>query len=127
MAKRRKMNHLIKIIKQHSHLNWTLADQVMVSGVNFLTNILIARFLGLEDFGRFSLLWLLILLINSLQIALIISPMQSIGSQQSDQAAPSYYGAVLAQQLIAGTMSFLFVYLFISASGYFFPHWQLNN
>jgi len=118
---------LINWLKHHSHLNWTFADQMMVSAVNFFTNILIARFLGLEDFGRFGLLWMLILFLNSLQIAMIISPMQSIGSQQSDKAAPSYYGAVLAQQLIAGTLSFLFIYLFISASGNFFPRWQINE
>jgi len=29
----------------------------MVSGVNFLTGILLARYLGIEEFGRFALVW----------------------------------------------------------------------
>ncbi len=35
-----------RLLVRYSHLNWALADQTMVSGVNFLTGILLARYLG---------------------------------------------------------------------------------
>jgi len=37
----------------YSHVNWALADQAMVSGSNFITGILLARTLGIAEFGRF--------------------------------------------------------------------------
>ena len=52
------MNQLAaRILSRYSHVNWALADQTMVSGVNFLTGILLARYLGVEEFGRFTLAW----------------------------------------------------------------------
>ena len=46
-----------RLLARYSHVNWALADQTMVSGVNFLTGILLARHLGIEEFGRFTLAW----------------------------------------------------------------------
>ena len=43
---------------RYRHINWALADQGVVSGINFLTGIMLARFLGLEEFGRFTLAWM---------------------------------------------------------------------
>ncbi len=42
---------LKEFVKRYSDINLVLLDQAMVSGVNFLTGILIARFLGIEEFG----------------------------------------------------------------------------
>ena len=50
-------------------------DQAIVSGSNFLISILVLRFIGIENFGIFSFIWLLLLFINSVQLAYIISPL----------------------------------------------------
>lgn len=50
-------------------------DQILVSGSNFLLGILLARFLGIDLFGQFSLLWLIVLFFSSIQLAFIISPL----------------------------------------------------
>ena len=42
-------------LTRHRHFNWALADQIIVSGANFLTALLLARYLGPEEFGRFTL------------------------------------------------------------------------
>ena len=42
-----------QLVARYAHINWPLADQSVVSGVNFLTVILPARYLGLEELGRF--------------------------------------------------------------------------
>jgi O-antigen/teichoic acid export membrane protein len=80
--------------------NWTLADQVVVSGTNFATAVLVARALGIAEFGIFSLTWMVVLFAQSIQIALIVSPMMSIGPKQSADEAPPYYSAVAVQQLL---------------------------
>ena len=66
-------------LTRHRHFNWALADQIIVSGANFLTALLLARHLGPEEFGRFTLAWLVVLFVTSLQAGLIVSPMMSVG------------------------------------------------
>ncbi|MFA7430380.1 MAG: hypothetical protein WCZ23_09515 [Rhodospirillaceae bacterium] len=81
-----------------SHLNWSLADQAVVSGVNFLTGLMLARFLGMAEFGRYSLAWMIVLFANSIQIALILEPMMSIGPKQPVDTQRAYYTALAIQQ-----------------------------
>lgn len=81
--------HIVNLLK----LNITFADQAVVSGVNFLTGILVARFLGLGEFGRFTFVWMIVLLFYNLQYALIIAPMMSIGPKQTQDQSPAYLGA----------------------------------
>ena len=44
-----------KLLHKAKNLSWTILDQGMVSGVNFAVGILIARFLGVKEFGIFSI------------------------------------------------------------------------
>src|SRR3546814_9068091 len=67
---------LSKLLNRHRNANWVLADQSVVSGTNFITGVLLARFLGPEIFGLFVLLQAVILYVNSFQGALIF---QQIG------------------------------------------------
>ena len=54
---------------------WSLADQIVVSGANFLTMVVLARQLGLHDFGIFTLYWTSVLFVAALHSAFIILPM----------------------------------------------------
>jgi len=113
-------------IKKYTHLNLTLADQAVVSGVNFLTGILLARALGPKDFGAFTLAWFAVLFVSSLQFALISAPMMSIGPKQPESRAPRYFGAVFAQQATFALVSSLLVLVGASICNVFFPHWQVG-
>ena len=51
------MQLAVRLLTRYSQVNWALVDQTMVSGVNFLTGILLARYLGISEriaarFGR---------------------------------------------------------------------------
>ena len=46
----------LRLAVRYSHI-WALAEQITVSGVNTLTGTLLALYLGLEEFGRFTLAW----------------------------------------------------------------------
>jgi O-antigen/teichoic acid export membrane protein len=106
---------------------WALSDQALVSGMNFLTNVLLARLLGLQEFGIFTLAWMTVLFCNSLQMALVIAPMMSIGPKQTDEEAPVYFSVTLIQQLIMASVSFVLLLIGVWASQFFFPHWGIST
>lgn len=108
-------------------MRWALLDQSMISGVTFLTNVLAARFLGLEEYGRFALAWIVVLLVYAIQIAAITQPLMSIGPKKSDKDRAAYYGATFIQQLgfTALTVA-LFVGMAVPA-GAVFPQWRIQE
>jgi O-antigen/teichoic acid export membrane protein len=106
---------------------WALADQAIVSATSFLTNLMLARFMGLREFGTFALAWMSILFVNSLQTALIISPMMSIGPKQEEKDRPSYFGAVVFQELVLVCFCFVLVFAGIYISSSFFRHSDLHQ
>ena len=109
------------------HLNITLCDQALVSGVNFLTGVLLARFMGIAEFGRFSLLWMLVLFFSSFQYAMIISPMMSIGPKQNPDAQNAYFGAVLVQQISFLIVNALLLIALLPVADHCFPNWHLHG
>jgi len=113
-------------IGRYSQINWALVDQAMVSGVNFFTGIILVRYLGLEEFGRFTLVWLIILFFNSIQFAAVISPMMSIGPKQAEEEFPQYYGAVFLQQLFWSGVCFISIFSCVWGSQ-FFLDWQIHK
>ena len=58
----------------------TIFDQLLVSASNFVTGIILVRGLGLVDFGKFTVAYVLLLLANSIQLSFISSPMITLGS-----------------------------------------------
>jgi O-antigen/teichoic acid export membrane protein len=121
------ITRVVWLISRYSHLNWALADQAMVSGANFMTGLLLARYLGLEEFGRFTLAWMVVLFVNNLQGALVVSPMMSIGPQQRPDEEPAYYGAVAVQQFLVGVATFLTVWGGVEISAALFPEWNISG
>ncbi len=104
-----------------------LTDQAVVSGTNFLTNVMLARFLGLRGFGVFALAWMSVLFVNSLQGALVIVPMMSIAPKQEEKDRPSYFGAVVFQELVLVSFCFVLVFAALRISGHFFRHADLHQ
>ena len=93
------------LLRSVTRAKWALADQIVVSGFNFLTNVLLARVLGIEEFGRYVLAWTIVLFVQSLQFSTISTTMLSIGPKHEAEAARSYFGAVFVHQAIFGVVS----------------------
>ncbi len=106
---------------------WALTDQAVVSGTNFLTNVMLARFMGLREFGIFALAWMSVLFVNSLQTALIVAPMMSISPKQEEKDRPSYFGAVVFQEFVLVSLCFVLVFVALKASSHFFRHANLEQ
>jgi O-antigen/teichoic acid export membrane protein len=105
---------------------WALSDQGLVSGANFLTNITLARELGIDGFGVFALCWMIVLLMSNLQAALIISPMMSVGPKQEPNHRALYFGAVTAQALCLDAALSLCVYIGALGFAHYFPTWHVG-
>ena len=108
-------------------MKWAFADQAVVSGVNFLTGLMLARFLGLQEFGIFTLAWALVLFLQGLQLALIVSPMMSIGPKQLTSQVSYYYGAVLTLQLGYSFVSFVLIGLVTAVTNLYRPDWGMGR
>jgi len=102
------------------HVSIAFGDQAMISAANFAGGIMFARFLGLHEFGRFSLAWMAAEFVGSLQFAAIIQPMLNIGPKQSPGDSEAYYAAVKIQQFVFGIAVSLFVLAACSVIGFMF-------
>lgn len=103
-----------------------LFDQALVSGANFTTNVLLARAFGVREYGVFALAWIAVLFVNSLQYALIITPMMSIGPKQDAADRPAYYGSVLVQELVFALLGGACMYSGVSLSTVLYPQWGVG-
>lgn len=97
---------------------WSLADQALVSGINFASGVILARVLGLEAFGAYVVAQMYLLYANTFQASLVVSPMMiaipasstSTGDQR--RLLNGYLGytavvcaaTVIAVQLLAGVL-----------------------
>lgn len=61
-----------------------MTDQALVSFMNFLTTVLLARMLGVYNFGIFSVLWICLQYLLTIQVALNVQPMMSLAPQIAD-------------------------------------------
>jgi len=99
----------------------------MVSGVNFLTGILLARYLGLDEYGRFTLAWMAVLFFNSIQQAGIIAPMMSLGPKQNGADETGYYSAIIVQQIVWSVLGFFLLWAGVWLSGFIVPQWGVQD
>jgi O-antigen/teichoic acid export membrane protein len=104
-----------------------LFDQGLVSGANFITNVLLARAFGIREYGVFALAWIAVLFANSLQYALVVTPMMSVGPKQEEQDRASYYGAVLVQELVFALIAAPIMFISLRLSAKFFPQWGVGD
>jgi O-antigen/teichoic acid export membrane protein len=108
-------------------MNFAFLDQVVVSGCNFLSAILLARAFGIYEFGRFTLAWMLVESTGSVQFAAIIQPMLNIGPKQADADGDRYYDAVVAQQGAACALLGILVWAGAMLAGWLFADPELHR
>jgi O-antigen/teichoic acid export membrane protein len=101
---------------QQSPKTWVLADQAVVSGSSFVTNILIARALGITDYGKFSVILLVQLFMLSIQQAVSTGVLQVMVLRYDQQERKFYIkGVFYAQCLFFLLLSLVCVSVFLIA------------
>ena len=77
---------------------WALADQCVVSAANFLTVFIFARYLSATAFGEFAVAQTALLLLTSLQGALLAQPHNVLGAGLPDARYQRFTAALLVAQ-----------------------------
>lgn len=93
---------------------WGLGDQALVSLTSFMMMVLLARELGPEDFGAFSLIYGALLLFNALQSGLFTQPHNVLASSLSDEAYIRFTSTTLITQV-----AFSLLLALLAVGGYF--------
>jgi len=84
-----------------------ITDQMLVSGANFVTGIILARFLGLEEFGKFALIFAVFIYLSNIQRVLTIAPLINRLHDSFNKTNPRYFekGYATLALLLAGLLS----------------------
>jgi O-antigen/teichoic acid export membrane protein len=80
--------------------NLAFIDQAFVSGMNFITGLALTRFLGLEGYGQYVLVYGVVLFFSTLQMSLVVSPMMAKGPVVEESIKRRYFSAMTIQQLL---------------------------
>lgn len=86
-----------------------LADQVIVSACNFLTTLIAARLLPVDDFGRFSLAVMGTLFAANMHRAILTQPMNVLGAAEALPQLASRLLALLRAHLLAIPLAAIFL------------------
>lgn len=91
---------MLRLVRGLSRAGWGLADQALSSLTNFALGVFVARTVGIEEFGAFSLVFAIYLLLMSVCRAYPMEPLQIRYSGTSDEtiraASRRAVGAVFA-------------------------------
>lgn len=100
------LNQIIKKMPSH----WiALADQILVSGVNFVIGVILARNFGVEVFGVYIIATAFLFYANTFQSSLVISPMMTAIPHESDEAK--------RKELLAGFFGYALILIVLSVVG----------
>jgi O-antigen/teichoic acid export membrane protein len=80
---------------------FAVADQALLSGTTFTLNILFARWMSAQEFGVFAVEMACILLVGSIQNALVLEPMTVFGARKYRLAVDAYVRKLGLLQLAA--------------------------
>ena len=88
---------------------WGLADQVLISGCNFVTMVLAGRGMGTSGFGEFSLVYNVLLFANMIQMSLVTQPHNVLGTgRDRKESYLDYTSSTAASQVaIAAIQAFI--------------------
>lgn len=119
------MRSIIKKIKSNLEKFLILGDQAIVSGANFATGIILARTLGLDQYGLFAFIWLSVLFFSSLHQALIVMPLYTLFPKSDNKQ--SYLANLMAIQIIFSIFTFIGIFLIISISSSIYFDWNISQ
>lgn len=94
-----------------------MASQIVTSGANFVTAIVIVRVLGLEAFGLFSICFLLIMIVRNFLNGCVLVPMSSIGPKLRPSSLAAYRGFAAVNALAFAVLSGVLLFAIVTPLG----------
>ena len=116
-----------RIIGEHTYVSTALIDQALVSGTSFVTAILLARFLGAEEFGRYVLAWFAVYLAQNVHAVLIRAPFMTLSVDWKKHDKPAAEGAIFTQQVFLAVFTAVVTFTALKLSGLIVPSWRLDT
>lgn len=116
-----------KTLSGRSKTQLVLADQVVVSGANFVAGILLGRYLGPDGYGAFTLTNNVLLLMVGLQGAILTTPMMVLGPGWEQSTRSQYYAAVMRLQLAFAVGVALLALISLVVLQAYAPHLRLGG
>lgn len=101
---------------QLARTSWALIDQSLISVANFAIGVLAVRFLGIDEFGIYSLVVIAMFFANGVQSAFISTPMSIISQKIEKEKCNVYYCTVFGQQIVLGLALIILVLMMYVAS-----------
>lgn len=105
--------------------SWAFLDQALVSGTNFLSNILLAKYLGIEEFGVYVIIVLGMLLFTLIFQSLVTVPMMNITPKIA--VKEEYLKVIKIQSLGSSVVLSLISYLILKFSWVLDKNWDLSD
>lgn len=102
---------LQKFLQGKEHKLIVLIDQGILSGSNFISGILIARFLGIELFGVYGFIYLIYLFCLGLQQAFFVMPLYSLGPAYPPDRKKEYLSSLQLIQTVFAILLSLICFL----------------
>ncbi len=90
---------------------YALIDQAIVSLANFIVSVLVARNMGLEYYGYYSLILIIAMFTQTVFLATYTQPMMSMSSKYSKN--PQYHGTLYISFILTVTITTAVIYLII--------------
>ncbi len=114
-----------KFLKNSTLLVYT--DQLIVSGLSFLSGITLARLLGVQGFGIYSIAWLGVLIASSINQPFIITPMLTLSAKKAGNDQENYLQAIVFKQLFfAAFMSFI-AFIAVIVMSFVLHDWKVDS
>lgn len=119
------LKKLIHITSKSTHQITVLFDQALVSGVNFVMAILLARLLGIENFGLYAFGWMVVLFVGSIQLAFIVSPLFTLFPKHQNRR--DYLSGVHTIQLAFSVATFIVSFAVVKGVFMYKPEWEVEG
>lgn len=115
--------------KNDHGLFYVMLEQGIVSGVNFISNLIILSALGFENYGIYGLIFSLILQLAALQNAIVLSPLtQVMPSLELDEHKNYTRQTLLLGQFFISLLSLLIIYgVFKGYSFFLFQNFNFES
>lgn len=103
------------------------ADQALVSGLSFITSVVLARYLGVDGFGIYSIAWIGVLIASSINQPFIIAPMQTLSGKKSPEQVNPYLQALVIKQLVFAAIMGICAFVAVIVMSYVLRTWKVES
>ena len=116
-----------RFVSKHSATAVVYADQLLVSGFNFISSFVIARLLGLHGFGVYSIAWMGVLIASSIHQPFIILPLQTLWPKKTGEERQLFLESIICQQLLFATFSGIVAFIGVVIAKYSLQGWNIDS